>query len=110
MRRKARVKEDIEFYSVMRTIRAIEESDVCIVMIDATVGLTAQDINIYHLAEKQKGIVLLVNKWDLIETATKNTKKWRRKSAPSLLRLMTFLLFLLLFYTNKEFIKLLKLH
>ncbi|MBK7390378.1 MAG: ribosome biogenesis GTPase Der [Bacteroidia bacterium] len=76
LRRKARVKEDIEFYSVMRTIRAIEESDVCIVMIDATVGLTAQDINIYHLAEKnKKGIVLLVNKWDLIETATKNTKK-----------------------------------
>lgn len=76
LRRKARVKEDIEFYSVMRTIRAIEESDVCIVMIDATVGLTAQDINIYHLAEKnKKGIVLLVNKWDLIDTATKNTKK-----------------------------------
>lgn len=76
LRRKARVKEDIEFYSVMRTIRAIEESDVCIVMIDATVGLTAQDINIYHLAEKnKKGIVLLVNKWDLIDAATKNTKK-----------------------------------
>lgn len=76
LRRKARVKEDIEFYSVMRTIRAIEESDVCIVMIDATVGLTAQDINIYHLAEKnKKGIVLLVNKWDLIEAGAKNTKK-----------------------------------
>ena len=76
LRRKARVKEDIEFYSVMRTIRALEESDVCIVMIDATVGLTAQDINIYHLAEKnKKGIVLLVNKWDLIEASAKNTKK-----------------------------------
>ncbi len=76
LRRKARVKEDIEFYSVMRTIRAIEESDVCILMIDAVVGLTAQDINIYSLAERnKKGIVLLVNKWDLVETSGKNTKK-----------------------------------
>ncbi|MBL0339583.1 MAG: ribosome biogenesis GTPase Der [Bacteroidetes bacterium] len=87
LRRKARVKEDIEFYSVMRTIRAIEESDVCIIMIDATLGLTAQDINIYSLAEKnKKGIVLLVNKWDLVEPEKKNTKKVeeaiREKLAP----------------------------
>jgi len=76
LRRKARVKEDIEFYSVMRTIRAIEESDVCILMIDAVVGLTAQDVNIYSLAERnKKGIVLLVNKWDLVDTSAKNTKK-----------------------------------
>lgn len=85
LRRKARVTEDIEFYSVMRTIRAIEESDVCILMIDASVGLTAQDINIYSLAERnKKGIVLLVNKWDLVEE--KNTKKVeeeiRKKLAP----------------------------
>lgn len=85
LRRKARVKEDIEFYSVMRTIRAIEESDVCILMTDATQGLTAQDINIYSLAERnKKGIVLLVNKWDLVEK--KNTKKVeeeiREKLAP----------------------------
>jgi GTPase len=87
LRRKARVTEDIEFYSVMRTIRAIEESDVCILMIDATVGLTAQDINIYSLAERnKKGIVLLVNKWDLVEEKEKNTKKVeeeiRKKLAP----------------------------
>jgi len=85
LRRKAKVTEDIEFYSVMRTIRAIEESDVCILMIDASVGLTAQDINIYSLAERnKKGIVLLVNKWDLVEE--KNTKKVeeeiRKKLAP----------------------------
>jgi len=87
LRRKARVKEDIEFYSVMRTIRAIEESDVCILMIDAVIGLTAQDINIYSLAERnKKGIVLLVNKWDLVDTSDKNTKKVeeeiREKLAP----------------------------
>ena len=85
LRRKAKVTEDIEFYSVMRAIRAIEESDVCILMIDATIGLTAQDINIYSLAERnKKGIVLLVNKWDLVEE--KNTKKVeeeiREKLAP----------------------------
>ncbi|MFM7079128.1 MAG: ribosome biogenesis GTPase Der [Bacteroidota bacterium] len=87
LRRKGRVKEDIEFYSVMRTIRAIEESDVCIIMIDATQGLTAQDINIYGLAERnKKGIVLLVNKWDLIEGKEKNMKtieaEIREKLAP----------------------------
>ncbi len=76
LRRKARVKEDIEFYSVMRTIRAIEESDVCIVMIDASLGITAQDVNIFSLAERnKKGIVLLVNKWDLVDQEKKNTKK-----------------------------------
>lgn len=87
LRRKGRVKEDIEFYSVMRTIRAIEESDVCIIMIDATQGLTAQDINIYGLAERnKKGVVLLVNKWDLIEGKEKNMKtieaEIREKLAP----------------------------
>jgi GTP-binding protein len=71
----------------MRTIRAIEESDVCIIMIDATQGLTAQDINIYSLAEKnKKGIVLLVNKWDLVEREVKNTRlveeEIRKKLAP----------------------------
>ncbi len=87
LRRKDKVRENLEFYSVMRTIRAIEESDVCIVMIDATVGLTAQDIKIYHLAERnKKGIVMLVNKWDLIEADEKNTAKYeeeiRAKLAP----------------------------
>ncbi len=87
LRRKGKVKEDIEFYSVMRTIRAIEDSDVCILMIDATQGLSAQDINIYGLAERnKKGIVLLVNKWDLIEGKEKSMKlieeEIREKLAP----------------------------
>jgi GTPase len=87
LRRKARVKEDLEFYSVMRTVRAIEEADVCILMIDATNGLTAQDINIYSLAERnKKGIVMLVNKWDLIEVKEKKPKVFeeaiRKKLAP----------------------------
>ncbi|MFZ9943832.1 MAG: ribosome biogenesis GTPase Der [Bacteroidia bacterium] len=87
LRRKGKVREDIEFYSVMRTIRAIEESDVCILMIDATQGLSAQDINIYGLAERnKKGIVLLVNKWDLIEGKEKSMKvieeEIREKLAP----------------------------
>lgn len=87
LRRKTKVKEDLEFYSVLRTIRAIEESDVCILMIDATQGLTAQDINIYSLAERnKKGIVLLVNKWDLVSEGDKKPKKYeeeiRNKLAP----------------------------
>ncbi|WP_257669648.1 ribosome biogenesis GTPase Der [Parapedobacter tibetensis] len=75
MRRKAKVRENIEFYSVMRTIKALEESDVVILMLDATEGIEAQDINIFHLAEKnRKGVVILVNKWDLIEKNHKTTK------------------------------------
>jgi GTP-binding protein len=77
LRRKSRLKEDIEFYSVMRAIRSIEESDVCILMIDAQEGMSAQDINIFHLADKnKKGIVILVNKWDLIEKDTNSSKKY----------------------------------
>ncbi|MFC5270597.1 ribosome biogenesis GTPase Der [Adhaeribacter terreus] len=76
LRRKAKVHEDIEFYSVMRAIRALEESDVCVVMIDATRGIEAQDINIIGLADKnKKGIVILVNKWDLVENKETNTAK-----------------------------------
>jgi len=87
LRRKAKVKENIEFYSVMRTIKALEESDVIILMLDATEGIEAQDINIFHLAEKnKKGIVILVNKWDLIEKNHKTTKVFedliREKIAP----------------------------
>ena len=68
LRKKTKVKENIEFYSVMRTIKALEEADVVILMIDAVEGLESQDVNIFHLAEKnKKGIVILVNKWDLIE-------------------------------------------
>ena len=74
LRKKTKVKENIEFYSVMRTIKALEEADVIILMIDAVEGIESQDINIFHLAEKnKKGIVILVNKWDLIEKNTKTT-------------------------------------
>ncbi len=75
LRKKTKVKENIEFYSVMRTIKALEEADVVILMIDAVEGLESQDVNIFHLAEKnKKGIVILVNKWDLIEKNNKTAK------------------------------------
>jgi len=75
MRKKTKVKENIEFYSVMRTIKAIEDSDVVILMIDAVEGIESQDINIFHLAEKnKKGVVIVVNKWDLIEKNNKTSK------------------------------------
>lgn len=76
LRRKTKVKEDLEFYSVMRTVRSIEDCDVCILMIDATQGFEGQDLNIFWLAHRNnKGIVILVNKWDLIENKTSNTPK-----------------------------------
>lgn len=75
LRKKTKVKENIEFYSVMRTIKALEDADVVILMVDAVEGIEAQDINIFHLAEKnKKGIVILVNKWDLIDKNHKTTK------------------------------------
>ena len=73
IRKKSKVSEDLEFYSVMRSIRAIENSDVCVLMIDATRGIEAQDINIFQLIQRnQKGMVVVVNKWDLAED--KSTK------------------------------------
>ena len=75
LRKKTKVKENIEFYSVMRTIKALEEADVVLLMIDAVEGIESQDINIFHLAEKnKKGLVIVVNKWDLIEKNNKTTK------------------------------------
>lgn len=80
MRRKAKVKEDLEFYSVMRSIRSIEYSDVVIIMVDATLGWESQDMNIFGLAQKnRKGIVILVNKWDLVEKQTNTTKEFEAK-------------------------------
>jgi GTP-binding protein len=80
LRRKAKVKEDIEFYSVMRSIRVLEDSDVCIVMLDATRGIESQDVNIIGLADKnRKGIVILVNKWDLVEKDTHTAKKFQEE-------------------------------
>lgn len=78
LRRKSRIKDNIEFYSVMRTLRAIENSSVCIMMIDAQEGITAQDISILHLAEKAgKGMVIMVNKWDLIEKDHMTYKRYQ---------------------------------
>ncbi len=74
LRKRTKVKEDVEFYSTMRSIRAIEDSDVCILMIDATRGMEAQDVSIFHLIERnKKGVVLLVNKWDLVEKDNTST-------------------------------------
>ena len=87
LRKKKNVHENLEFYSVMRSIRAIENSDVCIHVIDATRGFESQDQRIFHIADRnKKGIVILVNKWDLVnkstETALKNKEKIKKKIAP----------------------------
>ena len=87
IRRKAKVNEDLEFYSVMRSIRAIEHSDVCIMMIDATSGMEAQDMNIFSLIQRnRKGCVLVVNKWDLFikdsNTLKQYTEALRSRIAP----------------------------
>lgn len=81
LRKKSKVDEDIEFYSVMRTIRAIENADVCVILIEAKEGMMAQDMNIYNLAIKnKKGIVIMVNKWDLVEDKSANTMKEFREA------------------------------
>jgi len=87
LRKKAKVSEDIEFYSVMRAIRTIENSDICLLLIDATRGIEAQDLNIISLIQKNsKGLIVLVNKWDLIEKENNTTKIYEReikeKTAP----------------------------
>ena len=80
IRRKAKVKEDLEFYSVMRSVRAIENSDVCLLLIDATRGFESQDQNIFWLAQKnRKGIVIVVNKWDLVEKETMTARAFELK-------------------------------
>ncbi|MBU0488454.1 MAG: ribosome biogenesis GTPase Der [Bacteroidetes bacterium] len=87
IRKKSKVHEDIEFYSVIRSIRAIESSDVCLLMIDAKDGLEGQDLNIFSLAVRnKKGVVILVNKWDLVEKETNTSlefeKRIREKISP----------------------------
>jgi GTP-binding protein len=80
VRKKGKVKEDIEFYSVLRSLRALEDSDVVIVVIDAERGLEAQDVNLISLAERQgKGMVIMVNKWDLIEKDSKTSDKFKKE-------------------------------
>ncbi|MDB2613149.1 ribosome biogenesis GTPase Der, partial [Flavobacteriaceae bacterium] len=79
IRRKAKVKEDLEFYSVMRSVRAIEHADVCLLVFDATRSFDGQVQNIFWLAERnRKGIVILVNKWDLVEKNNKTTKDYEQ--------------------------------
>ena len=76
LRKKAKVSEDLEFYSVLRSVRTIENSDVCLLLIDATRGIESQDVNIFNLIiRNKKGVVVLVNKWDLIDKNTNSTKK-----------------------------------
>ncbi len=87
IRKKSKVHENLEFYSVMRAIKALEEADVCILMIDATTSIESQDMSIFRLIQKRnKGIVLLVNKWDLIEKETNTARDYetqlRDKIAP----------------------------
>jgi GTP-binding protein len=76
LRKKTKVHEDLEFYSTLRTIKSIEESDVCILMIDATVGFNVQDVTIFSLIQRnKKGVVILINKWDLVADKTTNSLK-----------------------------------
>lgn len=87
IRKKSKEKEDLEFYSIIRAIKAIDEADVCLIVLDAHKGITAQDVSIFSLAERKgKGIVVLVNKWDLIEketnTARDYEKNLKQKLAP----------------------------
>lgn len=77
LRKKGKVSEDLEFYSVMRAVRVVEDSDVCVLVIDATRGLESQDLNILFLAQRnRKGVVILINKWDLIDKETNTMKEF----------------------------------
>jgi len=79
IRKKSKVKDDIEFYSVLRSLRALEESDVCIFVVDAERGLESQDVNLISLAQKQgKGMVIMVNKWDLVEKDSKTADNMKK--------------------------------
>jgi GTP-binding protein len=79
IRKKGKVKDDIEFYSVLRSLKALEESDVCVVVIDAERGMEAQDVNIISLAQRQgKGMIIMVNKWDLVEKDSKTSEKFKK--------------------------------
>jgi len=80
IRRKTKVHEDLEFYSVIRAIKAMDEADVCLLMLDASKGITAQDLNIFSLAVKKgKGIVMLVNKWDLMDKQTNTARDYEKE-------------------------------
>jgi len=86
LRKKSKVSENLEFYSVMRSVRSIESSDVCLLLIDATRGIEGQDVNIFRLIQRnQKGVVVLVNKWDLIEKDNNTTREWEKMIKDKLL-------------------------
>jgi GTP-binding protein len=79
IRRKAKVHEDLEFYSVIRAIKAMDEADVCLLLLDAEKGIAAQDLSIFSLAAKKgKGVAVLVNKWDLLEKSTNTAKEYEK--------------------------------
>lgn len=87
LRKKSKVFEDLEFYSVIRAVRAVEQADVCIILIDANTGIEAQDMSIFQLAvRRKKGVVIAINKWDLVEKETMTSKRYEdemlRKLAP----------------------------
>ncbi|MBV9962322.1 MAG: ribosome biogenesis GTPase Der [Parafilimonas sp.] len=80
LRKKNKEKDDLEFYSVIRAVKAMDEADVCLLVLDAEKGITAQDVNIFSLAtRKGKGVVLLVNKWDLVEKSTNTAKEYEKQ-------------------------------
>jgi len=80
LRKRTKLKEDVEFYSTMRSVRTIEDSDVCLLILDATRGIESQDVSIFHLIERnKKGVVILVNKWDLIEKDNSSTNEFTKQ-------------------------------
>src|SRR6478735_752119 len=80
LRKKNKEKDDLEFYSVIRAVKAMDEADVCLLVLDAEKGITAQDVNIFSLAaRKGKGLVLLVNKWDILEKSTNTSKEYEKQ-------------------------------
>lgn len=86
LRKKNKVHDDIEFYSVLRSLKALEESDVCVVLIDAQRGMESQDVNIINLADRQgKGILIVVNKWDLMEKDSKTADKYKKEIIENLM-------------------------
>ena len=96
IRKKNKVSEDLEYYSVIRSIRSIENSDVCILMLDATRGIEGQDLNIFSLIQRnQKGLVVVVNKWDLVEN--KNAKVMKTYEEAIRSRLAPFVDFPIIF-------------
>jgi GTP-binding protein len=106
IRKKTKVHEDLEFYSVIRAIKAMDEADVCLLILDAEKGITAQDLNIYSLAaRKGKGIVLAINKWDTVEKETNTARDYEKLLKE---KLAPFNDIPILFISAKEKIRILK--